>query len=66
MNKHHGSKFDTYLKEKGTFEEISEQAEKRWDKLQTEISENASDITEDSPGFISRLFQQLRHAVKSD
>ena len=30
MNKHHGSKFDTYLKEKGTFEEVKRLAQKHW------------------------------------
>lgn len=29
MNKHHGSKFDTYLKEKGVFEEVKGHAQKR-------------------------------------
>ena len=60
MNKHHGSKFDAYLKEKGTFEEINGLAEKRWEELQTEERKNVSEITEDSPGPLVRFFQWLR------
>lgn len=62
MNKHHGSKFDTYLKEEGTFEEVKGLAQKRWEELQTEESENDSEIIEDSPSLI-RFFQWLRHAM---
>ena len=36
MNKHHGSRFDDYLKEKGTFEEVSALTQKRWEELQTQ------------------------------
>ncbi len=61
MNKHHGSKFETYLKEKGTFEEVNGIAQKRWEELQTEDRENV-EITEDSPGYLVRFFQWLRHA----
>lgn len=62
MNKHHGSKFDTYLKEKGTFEDVKGLAQKRWQELQTEDQENVSEITEDSPGYLVRFFQWLRQA----
>ena len=50
MNKHHGSKFDTNLKEKSTFEEVKVLTQKRWEELQTEDQENVPEITEDSPG----------------
>ncbi|MDE0683439.1 MAG: hypothetical protein OXI63_11030 [Candidatus Poribacteria bacterium] len=62
MNKHHGSKFDTYLKEKGTFEEVKGLAQKRWEELQTEEPEKVSEITENSPGHLIRFFQWLRQA----
>lgn len=62
MNKHHGSKFDIYLKEKGTFEEVKGLTQKRWKELQTEEQENVSEITEDSPGHLVRFLQWLRHA----
>ena len=62
MNKHHGSKFDTYLKEKGTFEEVKAFTQKRWKGLQTEEPESASEITKDSPGHLIRFFQWLRQA----
>ena len=65
MNKYHGSKFEEYLKEKGTFEEISVIAQKRWKELQTEEPEDISDITEDLPSGINRFFQWLRHAINN-
>ena len=65
MNKYHGSKFEEYLKEKGTFEEISGLAPKRWEELQTEELEDASDITEDLPRGVNRFFQWLRHAINN-
>ena len=63
MNKHHGSKFDEYLKEKGRFEEISALAQKRWEELQAHESSDTSEIIEESPGRITRFFQWLRHAI---
>lgn len=65
MNKYHGSKFEEYLKEKGTFEEISVLAQKRWEELQTEEPEDISEIPEDSPGRVNRFFQWLRHAINN-
>ena len=65
MNKYHGSKFAEYLKEKGTFEEISVLAQKRWEELQTEELEGPSDITEDLPRGINRFFQWLRHFINN-
>ncbi len=65
MNKYHGSKFEEYLKEKGTFEEISRLAHKRWGELQTETPEGSSEITEGFPRGINRFFQWLRHAINN-
>ena len=63
MNKHHGSKFDTYLKEKGTFEEVKALAQKRWEELQTEKPDNTSEIIKNSPGRLTRFFQWFRHVI---
>ena len=63
MNKHHGSKFDEYLKEKGRFEEISALAQKRWEELQAEKLSDTFEIIEESPGRITRFFRWLRHAI---
>ena len=63
MNKHHGSKFDEYLKEKGKFEEISALAQKRWEELQTDEPSDTSEIIEESPSPIARFFRWLRHAM---
>lgn len=63
MNKYHGSKFEEYLKEKGTFEEISVITPKRWEELQAEEPEDPAEITEDLPRSINRFFQRLRHAI---
>ena len=57
MNKHHGSKFDEYLKEKGRFEEISALAQKRWEELQADEPSGTSEIIEESPGSIARFFR---------
>jgi len=57
MNKYHGSKFEEYLKEKGTFEEISVLAQKRWEELQIEEPEDLPEITEDLPRDVNRFFQ---------
>ncbi len=65
MNKYHGSKFEEYLKEKGTFEEISVLAQKRWEELQTHEPEDPSEITENLPRRINRFFQRLRHAINN-
>lgn len=65
MNKYHGSKFEEYLKEKGTFEEISGLAQKRWEELQTEEPEDTSDITDNLRRGVNRFFQWLRHAINN-
>ena len=63
MNKHHGSKFEEYLKEKGRFEEIAGLAQKRWEELQADESSDTSEIIEESPGPITRFFRWLRHPI---
>ena len=63
MNKHHGSKFDDYLKEKGTYEEVKVLSQKWWKELQTEESSDTPEIIEESSGRIARLFHWLRHAI---
>ena len=63
MNKHHGTKFDEYLKEKGRFEKISVLAQKRWEELQADEPSDTSEILEESPGPITRFFRWLRHAI---
>ena len=63
MNKHHGSKFDEYLKEKGRFEEISALAQKRWEELQADEPSDTSEIIDESPSPIARFFRWLRHAM---
>lgn len=65
MNKYHGSKFEEYLKEKGTFEEISVFAQKRWEELQTQEPEDTSEITENLPRRTNKFFQWLRHAINT-
>ena len=63
VNKHHGSKFDKYLKEKGKFEEISALAQKRWEELQAEKPTDTFEIIEEPPGPITRFLRWLRHAM---
>ena len=63
MNKHHGSDFDDYLKEKGMFEEVSELAQKEWEALQAEVPDDIETLPEDSPGRFVRFFQWIRHAI---
>jgi len=65
MNKYHGSKFEEYLKEKGTFEEILVLVQKRWEELQIEARQDPSDITEDLPRGVNRFFQWLRHTINN-
>ena len=65
MNRYHGSKFEEYLKEKGTFEEISVRARKRWEELQTEEPEDPSEITENLPRGVNRFLQWLHHAINN-
>ena len=68
MNKHRGSNFEDYLKEKGISEEVSARAKKRWEALRTEVSVAPEDTTHarsDSPeqrnGFLHRLRRGVNH-----
>ena len=63
MNKHHGSSFEDYLKEKKIFDEVSASARKRWDELQTEQLDE-TETFEDSPGRIDRFSRWMRHVFK--
>ena len=63
MNKHHGSKFDDFLKEEGIYEEVKVLAQKRWEDLQAEKPSDTPEIIEESSGRIARFFQWLRHAI---
>ena len=64
MNKHHGSKFEDYLKEKGAFEEVSALTQKRWEELQTEKPSNPPGDIEASSGPINKFFQWIRCFLK--
>ena len=63
MNKHHGSNFEDYLKEKRIFDEVSASARKRWDELQTEQLDETGTF-EDSPRRIDRFSRWMRHVFK--
>ena len=63
MNKHHGSSFEDYLKEKKIFDEVSASARKRWEELQTEQLDE-TETFEDSPRRIDRFFRWMRHVFK--
>ena len=64
MNKHHGSNFEDYLKEKKIFDEVSASARKRWEELQTEQLDETKTF-EDSPGRIDRFSRWMRHVLKA-
>ncbi len=66
MNKHRGSNFDDYLKEKGISKKVSALAQKRWGELRPETSneiENTADIRDNPPGHIKKLLHRLRHNI---
>ncbi len=66
MNKHRGSNFKDYLKEKGISEEVSARAKKQWEALRAEASVVPEDTTK-SPGDPSQqrngFFSRLRRGV---
>ena len=64
MNKHHGSNFEDYLKEKKIFDEVSASARKRWEELQTEQLDETR-TSEDSLGHIDRFSRWMRHVLKA-
>ena len=66
MNKHRGSNFDDYLKERGMSEEVSTLAKKRWETLRTEgalETETEAKIPNNPPRYIHRLLHRLRHRI---
>lgn len=66
MNKHRGSNFKDYLKEKGISEEVSTLAQKRWDTLRAEVpleTENAIEAPNNPLKRINRLLHRLRHRI---
>ena len=66
MNKHRGSNFDDYLKERGMSKEVSALAQKRWEVLRTEVSvepENDTEVPDSPPRYIHRLLHRLRHRI---
>ena len=64
MNKHHGSNFEDYLKEKNIFDEVSASARKRWEELQTAQLDETSAF-EESLGRIDRFSRWMRHILKA-
>ena len=66
MNKHRGSNFEDYLKERGISEEVSILAKQRWEELRTETSietENTAGILDNPPSHIKKLLHRLRHHI---
>ena len=64
MNKHHGSNFEDYLKEKNIFDEVSASARKRWEDLQTAQLDETGTF-EESLGRIDRFSRWMRHVLKA-
>ena len=66
MNKHRGSNFEHYLKEKGISDEVSTRAKKRWEDLRAEasvVSEDTAQSSDDPPKQRNRFFHQLRRGI---
>ena len=68
MNKHRGSNFDDYLKEKGISKEVSTLAQKRWEASRAEATSETDDTAEvlNNPprranGFWHRLQNRINH-----
>lgn len=67
MNKHRGSNFDDYLKERGISEEASTLAQKRWEALRAEVSlepEKTTEVADNSPKHINRLLHRLKYRIR--
>ena len=68
MNKHSGTNFDDYLKEKGISAEVSELAKRRWEVLKAETKEDAekaANIPDNHPSHFKRFLHRLRHYVNN-
>lgn len=66
MNKHRGSNFEDYLKERGISEEVSTLAQERWEALRSEAPDevkNTAEVSDNSHKPINRLLHQLRHLM---
>ncbi len=66
MNKHLGTNFDDYLKEKGLSEDVSELAKQRWEVLQAETTDTAesnTNVPDNPPRHFKRLLHRLRHHI---
>ena len=66
MNKHRGTNFDDYLKERGISEEVSALAKQRWEVLRAETSngqEKTTDVPDSPPSHFKRLLHRLRHHI---
>ncbi len=67
MNKHRGSNFNDYLKERGISEEVSTLAQKRWDTLRAETTsletENTTEAPDNPPKCTNRILHWLRHRI---
>lgn len=66
MNKHRGSNFEDYLKERGISEEVSTLAQERWEALRSESPDEIKDtaeVSDNSHKPISRFLHQLRHLM---
>lgn len=64
MNKHRGSNFDDYLKERGISEEVSELAQEQWEILRAETTsetESSTEVPDSSPSYIKRFLSRLGH-----
>ena len=63
MNKHRGSNFKDYLKERGISEEVSALAQERWEVLRSEVSDeekNTAEVSDNSSKPINKLLHRLR------
>lgn len=66
MNKHRGSNFEDYLKERGISEEVSTLAQERWEALRSESPDevkNTAEVSDNSHKPINRFLHQLRHLM---
>ena len=66
LNKHRGSNFDNYLKERGISEEVSVLAKQRWKVLRAETSnekEDTTDILDNPSSHIKKFLHRLRHHI---
>jgi hypothetical protein len=66
MNKHRGTNFDDYLKEREISEEVSALAKQRWEVLRAETSNGqgkTTDVPDSPPSHFKRLLHRLRHHI---